>query len=131
MNRSEQDQLLKEILAGDDATAFRQASIEFGVASLRARQKRRSLVGAGMLASGLKSGLVRSLALPGMAVAGLALASILFFGRREPTTSEVVQPVPATGSQSAAAPSQIKFITDEELLARFPGRPVALIGKPG
>ena len=43
MKRSEQDQLLKEILAGDDLSDFRQASLEQGLVAIRRQSRRRRL----------------------------------------------------------------------------------------
>ena len=49
---------------------------------------------------------------------------------QRPLTTERSPDTPAGNSQNAGL-AQVHFLTDEELLSRFPGRPVALIGPPG
>ena len=114
MNNSEKDQLLREILEPSD---FRQASLECGLASIRQRRCRRRTVRACALASLLI----------------LMTLGILFkwasasSPRRHPASGPTMVTVPAPRVERA----EIKFITDEELFALFPNRPLALIGKPG
>jgi hypothetical protein len=113
MKRSEQETLLKAILSFEETAAIREASLQAGLASLRNRQKNQ-----------------RAIRLSAFAV----LACIIAAGwvlhrppaRPQPTTASHLPAAP----ESAAA-AQIRFISDEELLALFPGRAVALIGKPG
>ena len=117
MKRSEQDQLLKEILAGDELSDFRQASLEQGLVAIRRQRRRRRVMRACALAS-----------LPFLLVLGILI-------RRPPES-----PTGGRASNNPSAPaaptaragkSDIKFITDEELFALFPNRSLALIGKSG
>ncbi len=116
MNRSEQDRLLGEILAGDEVAGFRQASLERGLTALRRRQRQRAL----------RTGV---LALTPLFVALGFLLSRPHGGNLPGGTSTGAPPVLAAAATIAASP--VKFITDDELIALFPGRAVALIGKPG
>ncbi len=114
MKRSEQEKLLNEILPDDDAADFERTSLEYGLAGLR-RERRR---GYWMRTSALAT------------ICGiLALGIVLKQHRPAHGDGAVV-------AQLASAPTpttsgQIKIISDDELLALFPGRSVALIGKPG
>jgi hypothetical protein len=118
MNHSEQNRLLREILAGEETPDFRRASLETGLAALRRRRQQRQIVRAGVW-----------LALP------LALAVGILLQRsaapvNRPRVAAVAPPATAPSVSETDAP-QVKIITEEELLALFPGRTVALIGKPG
>ena len=117
MNRSEQDRLLQEILAGDDLTAFRQASLGQGLTLVRRLRHRRRAVR-----------LCAVVCLPSLLVSG-----ILF--RLSPQVAKPTGPsstaAASVGPASPARNPPVKFITDEELFALFPNRPVALLGKPG
>jgi hypothetical protein len=111
MRPSEREKLLKEILPGENAADFERASLEHGLSCLRRQQRRGQLARASAVA----------------AFACLTLA--VFLKLRHPASGD--------GSQLASAPQpaqtaeRIQFINDDELLALFPDRPVALIGKPG
>jgi len=116
MKHSEHDRLLKEIITGDELADFREASLQRALDAIRQRRHRR-----------------RSMQLGALAVLVLVAVGIIF-------TRSVTPPIPeiALSSSSPAAPSipqtgpaEVKLINDEELLALFPDRPVALIGKPG
>ena len=112
-----QHHLLKEILAGDELTNFRQASLEQGLNFMRQQERRRRVA--------------RVCAL----VTFPLLFAVAILSRRAPETSKrlivsaipppTAIPRPETGSEDT------KFITDEELFALFPNRPLALVGKPG
>ncbi|HEX4263675.1 MAG TPA: hypothetical protein VH597_04995 [Verrucomicrobiae bacterium] len=114
MKPQEHQRLLKAILAEEDAGNFQQTSLEHGLTFLRQQRRRRYLA--------------RSDAL--VAVLCLVILELVKWNhsaRRDgfgPQLSSTRHPVPAL-------PNQVKFISDDELLALFPGRPVALIGKPG
>ncbi len=116
MNRSEQDRMLGEILAGNELAGFRQASLERALASLRRRRRQRAL----------RTGVLGLT--PFLVVLGFLL-SRLHETHLPKGTSPGAPPVLAAAASIAAPP--VKFITDDELMALFPGRAVALIGKPG
>ena len=114
MNRSERAQLLKEVLATDELAGLREQSLQHGLQAVRRRKKQR-----GMLRSG-------SLAILPI----IAVSSLLYF---RPNQAPVVTSnhTPATETTANHKIGDIKLISDEELFALFPGRSVALIGKPG
>jgi hypothetical protein len=105
MKRSHQDRLLREVLADENLEAVRTASLEQGVALLRRRRRRRVL-------------------LSGTA-ASLAFAAILLLSSRQHPSHEQPAAIVPT------AISGVKLIDDEQLLALFPDRTVALVGAPG
>jgi hypothetical protein len=117
MKRSEQDRLLNEILAVDEPSDFRQASLDVALTSIRRKRQARRIACICAL-SGL--------------VVGLA-SEIIFTHRPKSSVQEVAtSSLPhATAFLPPADAVKVKFITDEELLALFPDRPVALIGRPG
>jgi hypothetical protein len=117
MKHSDEKPLLKKILDDDIVSDLRRTSLDRALGAMRQeRQRRRTLrVGSLML-------------LPLALVAALvwlkpALKSI------EPRVSQVSHPTPLAADASQKQP--IKTISDEELFALFPGRSLALIGKPG
>ena len=109
MKRSDQHDLLRELFEGDALSDFRRASLEGGLAAIRQQRRRRRALRVSALA-----------ALPML----LALAMVLHRGPE----SAKPRTVP---NASRAETTKVKFITDEELFALFPDRPMALIGKPG
>ncbi len=116
MNRSDQDRMLMEILDGRELSDLRRVSLEQGLASLRRRRQHRLV----------------------LRTCALALLPLLFILAFFPRKASVAPDRPAGDVRSAQATSPsrnetgpIKFISDEELLALFPNRPVALIGRPG
>jgi hypothetical protein len=117
MNRFEHDRLADEILRTDELADLRRDSLDQGLRALRRGQQRR-----------------RALRLSALAGAPLILAlGLQLWGRvslvsRSSSTHLSLGAAPPAASAGAG---QIKFINDEELLALFPDRPVALIGKPG
>ncbi len=117
MKRGDQDHLLKEILTGDELSEFRQVSLETGLAALRQEAARRHRRRASLLAC-------------------LPLCLAVAFLLRQ-STHPTIRPTEASRPSGAATgPTQpglpdIRFINDEQLLALFPGRAVALIGRPG
>ncbi len=117
MKSSERDRLLQEILAGDDLTEFRQASLDHGLTLVRRLRHRRRAA--------------RLCAVVGMPL--LLVLGMLF--RLSPQVAKPTGPSStAAASAGPASPARnpaVKFITDEELFALFPNRPVALLGKPG
>src|SRR2546426_10703318 len=116
MKRSDQRSLLREILTGDDLTDFRRASLEDGLPAVRRHRQRRL---------GLRISALASLPI------FLALAIVL---QRAPQSTSRQAGSPgarAVPTALRADTTRVKFITDEELFALFPNRPMALIGKPG
>ena len=108
MKQTEQDRLLNEILNEDELSAFRQLSLDRTVAFVRRQRQRRSIVRTCVLACA-----------PLLVLLGVLL-------RWAPVSS-----VKPDDTASSAPAVRVKFISDEELFALFPGRQMALIGKPG
>jgi len=104
---------LREILPGDDIADFERASLERGLAGLQRQRRRGYLMRTGALG----------------AVVGIATFGILI--RQPNPVSQSAANAQLSAAPAPAVAGQIKFISDDELLALFPGRSVALIGKPG
>ena len=108
--------LLNKILADEKLSALRRTSLDAALPALRrARRQRRAV----------RSALV---CLP------LLLAGA--FGWRQfvsapPVKREIQVAIKAPSPAAVEPPSKVKIISDEELLALFPNRAVAIIGKPG
>jgi hypothetical protein len=117
MKSPDENPLLKEILADEALTALRHASLNQGLDALRRARRVRRAARLGTLAS-----------VPVLLIVALTLHK---------PTQEAASPPPTPGTQQASiatAPpeaSGVKTISDEELFALFPGRSLALIGKPG
>ncbi|MGD0015059.1 MAG: hypothetical protein ABSD56_11655 [Bryobacteraceae bacterium] len=117
MNRPSNDRLLRELLAADEAPDLRRLSLERGLAGLRRRRQQRHF-----------RHVILCVGLPVALVAGVLLQH-LFTSAQPPRLAMAPATVSAPPEQTAAPP--VKIITEAELLALFPNRPVALIGKPG
>ena len=115
MNPPDPENLLNDILTGDDHAEFRRRSLEHGIAALRQRMRRRRILQAGALA-----------ALPCL----LALAVLPGILRHRPAPQTVIATHTAPTRPAAELPP-VKTINDEQLFALFPGRAMALIGTPG
>lgn len=116
MKNFEKEKLLNEILADESLAEFRRASLADGVAFLRRQRRRRFALRAGVLL---------------LATSLCAWAMLLNRSIRR-TPHHLANLRPPQRSQSPAGPAGgVRFISDDELLALFPDRPVALIGKPG
>lgn len=111
MKRSEK--LLTHILPGEDGADFERASLEQGLSCLRRQRRRRYL----LRASGL--------------AAVISLIAAAFFLKSLPRTSGSGSSVQLASPPSPATTSHVQFINDDQLLALFSDRSVALIGKPG
>jgi hypothetical protein len=112
MKRSEHEKLLTHILPGEDGADFERASLEHGLSCLRQQRRRRHLLRA--------SGIAAVLSL-------ISLAFVLKSHQpisRDSSAQLASTPPPATASH-------VEFINDDQLLALWPDRSVALIGKPG
>jgi hypothetical protein len=105
MKRSDQDRLLNELFVDENVERLRAASLAVALGALRARRRRRAYV----------SGAAASLA-----VAVAVLVSTRHRASEEPLVSP---PEPKANG--------VKIISDEQLLALFPDRTMALIGRPG
>jgi hypothetical protein len=115
MNHPNPEQLLKDLLSGDGLSDFRSTSLEYGLASLRLRRRRRRLVSIALMST-----------VPLVAV-------IVFFSQSiehalHPPAS--VPPRLVASSAKKLAPT-LSIIDDEQLLALFSDQPVALVGNPG
>jgi hypothetical protein len=110
MNHHGPDRLLKEFLAGEELSDFRQASLDHSLNIMRRAQRRRRAVRFGALAA-------------------VSVAAVLALTLR---WADVPVSQPVTESLSAQpGPPPVKFISEQELLALFPGRSLALVGEPG
>ncbi len=117
MNVHERNRLTKEILIGDELAAFRQRSLECGLAVLRQRRRRRQV-----------ARLAACLAFSALLIHGFLLERMPL----EETAKTTAPGLAGTEVASTAATQPaVKFITDDELFALFPDRAMALIGKPG
>lgn len=123
MKRSNHDPLLKELLADESLEAVWRQSLAQGMAIARRRRQR---------AHWAKRGVISA-----MLVAALWL--LIPFKQNPSARHEGVRASAATSgvglatvtpaAEKAVAP--VRFISDDELLALFPGRSLALIGPPG
>lgn len=116
MKTDRSNQLLNELLGPEDLETLRQATLEFGLAGLRRRRARRRLF-------------------RGCALAFLFIFPICIGVLHRDLASRSARSIPQ--SPLAASPvgpntsAGTKIISDEELFALFPGRPLALVGTPG
>lgn len=109
MRTSDKNQLLNEVLGGDELDAFREATLASGLDALRRRtRRRRQFQGAAIMASLLV----------------LMLHEHFRPARPAPSKSDPAPP-------PLVEAGEVKYITEKELFALFPNRPVALIGEPG
>ena len=109
MKPTDKDRLLREILADDPLEHLRHTTLSAGMAKVRHRRRVR------MLLAGAAGSLV---------VAWGTVAVLKRDGLREANFAPRVE--------TAASPrNTVKWIDDEQLLARFADRGVALIGRPG
>ena len=111
MNKHQSDKLLRDILADPELESLREATLKAGLSAMRGRRAERNVL--------RTVGVICLLSLLGGLFFKQALVKI---GREK----EVVQKPPPVQEVE-----QVKFISDEELFALFPNRPLALVGKPG
>ena len=112
MNDRDHQRLLRELLAADESLgAFLQTSLETGLVALaRRRQRRRHLRTAALAAPAL----------------------LLGFGLVARFHSAAPAPAPSPAiARTETAPAEITTLSDDELFALFPGRSLALVGRPG
>jgi len=114
MKLPDDNPLLNEILADEKLADARRAALEDGIRLIRRDRRQRQFTQLGAL------------------VAVMVAIAAIYFARR-PTRGTVasVQPKTVAGMAKHDTAKPVKTITDEELFALFPGRAIALIGKPG
>ena len=117
MKHPEHDRLLNEIVTGEELADFREASLQHALDAIRQQRRRQRFVRLGALA-----------AVPIVVAFGIVFSRSPKPALRE-TAASNASPVAVASTPPRTAP--VKFISDDELLALFPDRPVALIGKPG
>lgn len=112
------DRLLDDVLVPEAADSFREATLRTTLAAIQRRQRRRRLA--------RKAALI---ALPVVLAGGLWWLQPT--ERTEPQQARVVTQPTATGPAQVIPGTDIRLISDEELFALFPDRPLALIGPKG
>jgi hypothetical protein len=109
-----EQRLLSEILAEEQGAGFRQASLDAGLTYLRRRKRQQVAKQCGV------------------AMVFIALASGMWLRSGSRLSS---QPIASSASfdqtQAAAQVVPVKVISDQELFALFPNRPLALVGRAG
>ncbi len=117
MNRKDNHRLLLEVLTGAELDSLRERSLARGLAAARARRGRRRLLQAGII---------------GTLVLAAVSASVLTWRARGPVpTSNTPRAIAAARPVVEQATDRVKIISDNELFALFPNRPLALIGPVG
>jgi len=117
MKQPDENPLLDEILTDQSLEALRHTSLARGLDTQRRARRRRHALRAAMCA-------------------GVAL--LLFLTLSRPKTAQEIarppsNPTPGVSHLPTTAPKEsgIKMLSDEELFALFPGRSLALVGRPG
>ena len=119
MKRHDQDELLRKTLSGEEVSGFRAASLASGMAAVRKRRRYRRAVQFSALAI-----------LTLLVALGIAHQQKHKNLSREVASTRHTPPISASPAPSAET-AKVKIISDEELFALFPGRAMALVGKPG
>jgi len=121
MKRRHHDDLLKETFADGELDALREATLNRGLAAIRAKQKFRLLRNTVFAAAPL-----------------LLLVAALFWHAPIATAPAIVAPKTASlpslkiyPAANVADMAPIPTISDQELMALYANRPVGLLGKPG
>jgi hypothetical protein len=113
MNRREQETILREVLGSEEELDFRRTTLETGLKAMGQRRRRR-MVRLGFLT-----------------VTPIVAALVLWFkGAVEPWATQAKRTEQAQVSAQSKN-DDVKLISDQELFALFPNRPMALIGSPG
>src|SRR5688572_2884715 len=111
--RTDHDELLADVLGETASEEFRSATLDRGLAEIRRLRRRR-----------------RGLVLATLLVAPLILAATLWLPRNHlAPENERTRAVEITDAKKIGG-TPIRLIGDDQLLALFQGRPVALIGPP-
>jgi hypothetical protein len=117
MKHPEHDRLLNNIVTGEELADFREASLQQALTAIRQQRRHQ-----------------RSLRLAALAAVPIVVTLGIVFSRppQFPLSENVASNAsPVAISSPQLRPAAVKLINDDELLALFPDRPVALIGKPG
>jgi hypothetical protein len=122
MNPDRNKPLLNDLLSHRELEELRASTLDRGLALVRQRRRQRHTVRiVGIVASLLG-----------------AVAVCWFLVQSRPDHALMAQHPPAAASDAAiespltaGQPSDVRQLSDHELLDLFPGRPVALIGPPG
>jgi hypothetical protein len=117
MKHPEHDRLLNDIVTGEELADFREASLQHALAAIRRQRRRQRSLRLGAL-----------VAVPILVALGIVISRSPKRPLRDITVSNAS---PVAVSSVQGRPAAVKLINDDELLALFPDRPVALIGKPG
>ncbi len=125
MNPPDNDSLLREILPGDQAEAFRASSLQHFLRAADQQRRRRSARHS-----------VFSTSVAVVALLGLLLgAGTVRKGNQIQVATADNTPSPTSlPTQAKSAPvvrNGVRMLSDDELLDMFRGRRVALVGKPG
>jgi hypothetical protein len=114
----ELDRLLDDVLAPEATGEFREATLQATLAAIQRQKRRRSLA--------RKAALI---ALPVVLAGGLWWLQPT--ERTQPRQASVAPQSAATAPAQFIPGTDIRLISDEELFALFPDRPLALIGPKG
>jgi hypothetical protein len=120
MRRIDQDKLLRETLIGEEVSDFRKESLASGLAAVRRRRRYQRAAQAGAI---MVLTLLVSLGIVHQYSNGKPVREIV----PKKQTAATLATSPAPSAESA----KVKTISDDELFALFPGRALALVGKPG
>jgi hypothetical protein len=109
MNPEEKERLLQDVFDESELAEFRRQTVAHSLSRLRARRLRKRLAGAGAI---------------------LCVGAAMMFLVSHHQAATPPAPMLAAVSQSTARqrPPAVQYVNDEQLLALFPHRPVALIG---
>jgi hypothetical protein len=122
MKHSNYDPVLKGILADESLETLRRRSLAQGQAITR-RRRHRAVWAKAWLFSAISLGALGLL----LAVASRSRTGSPMARGPAPTNALIL----AKATTSLKQPAAVRFISDDELLALFPGRPLALVGPPG
>lgn len=114
---SEHEQLLNELFAESATHEFRAGTLDRSLTLLRRRRRTRVLA--------------RSAA--AIIVPALIVIGVLFSRRPMPETAQHASSATTSSTETSQSPrvvpgTDIRILTDDELLDLFPGRPLALVG---
>jgi hypothetical protein len=126
MKSDHQDPLIDDVLATDDLDELRAVTLDQGLTAVRRRRQwRRLRRTAGVM-----------VCLAGVATVVLVVRfDSALSGRDKLLTGDDLRPPAVASSANVASdstgPDDVRRLSDDELLALFPNRPVALIGPAG
>lgn len=114
----ELEQLLNDVLSPETSEDIRTTTLDQGLTALRQRKRKRVLIQrAGICAAA--------------AFVLIALVVSLTPSTEKPSTSVAAVSVPSAPVDKTVPGTNIRIISDEELFALFPDRPLALVGPKG